>query len=158
MFAARQIARHVGLAAVVVAGLAAIATAPATGAPPGARAAHALSVRDEGHLHMVGEPNGSSIVEEGPVTGTIPGRVRVYFDIGPTLNASFTIYSKNGAIKGHGSASLHSSGVYSTFGGSLAVSHGTGLYARAHGSGGLYGAINRRTYRMTVQTIGTLYY
>jgi len=124
------------------------------------RAAHALSVKDEGHLHMVSN-SGSSLVEEGPVSGTIPGRVRVNFNIGPTVYASFTIYVHGGgSISGSGDGTLHSTSAYSTFGGSLSVTRGTGRYAHAHGRGGLYGAINRRssTYPMTVQTTGTLYY
>ncbi len=117
-----------------------------------------VSVKDEGHLHLVGE-SGSNLVEEGPVSGTVPGRVRVDFNIGPTVRASFTIYARGGgSISGHGEGSLHSTGLYSTFGGSLAVAHGTGRYAHAHGSGGLYGAINRKTYALTVQAIGKLYY
>ncbi len=124
------------------------------------RVARALSVKDEGHLHMVSN-SGSSLVEEGPVSGTIPGTVRVNFDIGPTVYASFTIYVHGGgSISGKGHGTLHSTGAYSTFGGSLSVTHGTGRYAHAHGTGGLYGAINRRNsaYPMTVQTTGTLYY
>jgi hypothetical protein len=129
---------------------------------PGAvgRTAHALSVKDEGHLHNVSkETSGATLVEEGPVTGTIPGTVKVDFDIGPTVTASFTIYAKGGgSISGHGKGTLHSTSLYSTFGGSLTVTRGTGRYAHAHGTGGLYGAIDRRTYALTVQTIGTLYY
>jgi hypothetical protein len=129
-------------------------------APATARTAHLLSVRDEGRLHMVSS-SGSNLVEEGPVTGTIPGKVRVNFNIGPTVYAAFTIYVQGGgSISGKGSGSLHSTSAYSTFGGSLSVTRGTGRYAHAHGSGGLYGAINRRssTYPMTVQTTGTLHY
>jgi hypothetical protein len=124
------------------------------------RAAHALSVKDEGHLHMVSS-SGSNLVEEGAVTGTILGKVRVNFNIGPTVYASFTIYVHGGgSISGSGHGTLHSTSAYSTFGGSLTVTHGTGRYAHAHGTGGLYGAINRRSssYPMTVQTTGTLYY
>ncbi len=124
------------------------------------RVAHALSVKDEGHLHMVSN-SGSSLVEEGAVSGTIPGTVRVNFNIGPTVYASFTIYVHGGgSISGSGHGTLHSTSAYSTFGGSLSVTRGTGRYAHAHGTGGLYGAINRRssTYPMTVQTTGTLYY
>jgi hypothetical protein len=159
MFAYGQRARHIGFVALAGAGLVGGVVTQAAGVSPVGRAAHALSVREEGHLHMVGEPNGSSIVEEGQVAGTIPGRVRVYFNIGPTVYASFTIYARGGgSITGHGKGVLRSTGVYSTFGGSLSVSRGTGRYGRAHGIGGLYGAINRHTYALTVQTIGTLYY
>jgi hypothetical protein len=131
--------------------------APTAGAPP-ARAAHVVSVKDEGHLHLVSE-SGSNLVEEGAVTGAIPGRVKVNFSIGPTVRASFTIYARGGGtISGRGQGTLHSTGLYSTFGGSLSVAHGTGRYAHARGTGGLYGAINRKTYAMTVQTVGKLYY
>ena len=42
--------------------------------------------------------------------------------------------------------------------GSLKVTGGTGRYKHAHGSGGLYGAINRKTDALTVQTTGKLSY
>jgi hypothetical protein len=141
--------------------------APATGAPlaadakwdaPTARAARVFSVNDTGHLHFISE-SGSELVEEGPATGTLPGKVKVRFYLGATVRASFTIYPKTGgSISGHGSGALHSTGTYASFGGALAITHGSGRYARAHGSGGMYGAINRHTYALTVQTIGKLYY
>jgi hypothetical protein len=142
-------------------GLVGLGASHAAGVPPGAKVAHGahvVSVKDEGHLHSVRE-SGSNLTEEGPATGTIPGTVRVNFDIGPTVTASFTIYAKGGgSINGHGKGTLHSTGKYSTFGGTLTVTGGTGRYAHAHGSGGLYGAINRKTYALTVQTVGNLYY
>jgi hypothetical protein len=137
-----------------------VAVAGAARAGALGRVAHAVSVRDEGHLHMVSS-SGSDLIEEGPVSGTILGTVRVNFNIGPTVYASFTIYVHGGgSISGSGHGALHSTSAYSTFGGSLTVTRGTGRYAHAHGTGGLYGAINRRssTYPMTVQTTGTLYY
>lgn len=127
------------------------------GGPP-ARTARVLNVKDEGHLHLVSE-SGSLLVEEGPAVGTVPGTVKVRFNIGAVISAYFTIYARGGgSITGHGSGTLHSTSAYSTFGGALSVSHGSGRFARAHGTGGLYGAINRRTYALTVQTIGKLYY
>jgi hypothetical protein len=132
--------------------------AAAAAGAPAARAAHVLNVKDEGHLHLVGE-SGSLLIEEGPTTGTLPGTVKVRFDVGAVISASFTIYPREGgSITGHGSGTLHSTGTYATFGGTLSVSHGSGRFARAHGTGGLYGAIDRRTYALTVQTIGKLYY
>jgi hypothetical protein len=125
---------------------------------PTATAAHVLNVKDEGHLHEVGE-SGSDLVEEGPVTGTVPGRVKVNFNVGPTIYSSFTIYPRGGgSISGHGSGLLHSTGKWSTFGGTITVTRGTGRYAHAHGTGQMYGVINRKTYALTVQTIGKLYY
>jgi hypothetical protein len=129
-------------------------------APVLGRTAHTLSVKDEGHLHLISS-SGSNLVEEGPISGTIPGRARVSFNVGPTVYASFTIYVQGGgSISGRGHGALHSTSAYSTFGGSLSVTHGTGRYAHASGTGGLYGAINRKSgsYPMTVQTTGELHY
>ncbi len=127
-------------------------------APPVARAAQVLNVKDEGHLHSV-RSSGSELVEEGPVSGTIPGKVKVSFNIEATVTAKFTIYANGGgSISGHGGGALHSTNVYSTFGGSLTVTGGSGRYAHAHGNGTLSGAINRKTYALTVQTAGKLYY
>jgi hypothetical protein len=125
---------------------------------PVASVAHVLNVKDEGHLHSV-RSSGSELVEEGPVSGTITGKVKVSFNIGAVVTAKFTIYANGGgSISGHGGGALHSTSVYSTFGGSLAVTGGSGRYAHAHGSGTLSGAINRKTYALTVQTVGKLYY
>jgi hypothetical protein len=123
-----------------------------------ARAARTLNVTDEAHLHLV-RTSGEVLEEEGPATGALPGKVKVRFDVGTSITGSFVFYpSGGGSITGHGSARLHSTGTYSSFGGTLAVSHGTGRYAHAHGSGGLYGAVNRRTNALVVQTTGKLSY
>jgi hypothetical protein len=133
----------------------------ATGTPTmlhPARAARSLRVDDTGHLHLLNASN-SILLEEGPVSGTLPGRTRVRLDVGANVTASFTIDSRGGgSISGYGSAALHNSSRYSSFGGSLSVSHGTGRYAHAHGVGKLYGVIDRRTDEVTVQAIGTLHY
>jgi hypothetical protein len=129
----------------------------ATAAPVIARAARLLSIDDTGHLHLL-HASGEVLDEEGTVSGTLPGSVKVRMTIGANVTASFTIAAHGGSIEGHGSAALHSSGRYSSFGGTLSVSHGTGTYAHAHGGGGLYGVINRRTDALTVQTTGDLHY
>ncbi len=126
--------------------------------PPTANAAHVLNVKDEGHLHSV-RSSGAELLEEGPVSGTIPGKVKVSFDIGATISAKFTIYANGGgSISGSGGGTLHSTSVYSSFGGALKVTGGSGRYAHAHGTGNLFGAINRKTYALTVQAVGKLYY
>ena len=126
--------------------------------PPTANAAHVLNVKDEGHLRSVSS-SGAELVEEGKVSGTIPGKVKVSFDIGATISAKFTIYANGGgSISGSGGGALRSTSVYSSFGGSLKVTGGSGRYAHAHGSGTLSGEINRKTYALTVQADGKLYY
>lgn len=141
-----------------------VATARATAAAPRTAAprlsghdARALSVDDTGHLRLL-KAFGSVLLEEGAATGTLPGLAKVRLLVGSTVIASFTIQTKYGTIYGSGRAALHSSGRYASFGGSLSVDHGTGSYAHAHGSGKLYGVIDRRTSALTVQTVGTLSY
>ena len=114
--------------------------------------------------HTIVEPAPSGdaqplIVEEGAVSGTLPGTVKVRFDVGATVTAQFTIYARGGgSISGRGSGALHSTNLYSTFGGKLFVTSGTGRFKHARGTGGMYGAIDRKTDALTVQTIGNLTY
>lgn len=150
----RQAAAAVGMLALLSAGTAIAASRPGAAA----RAARSLSANDEGKLRKVGE-SGADLIEEGPVTGTLPGRVRVAFNIGAVIEAKFTLYPRGGgALSGHGSGTLHSSGLYSSFGGTMAVTSGTGRYKHASGTGGFYGTVNRKTFALEVQTRGTLHY
>ncbi len=126
-------------------------------ANPYGHTARSLSVDDTGHLHLL-KAFGSVLLEEGAAGGTLPGLAKVRLLVGSTVISSFSIQTKYGTIYGRGSAALHSSGRYASFGGSLSVSHGTGSYTHAHGAGKLYGVIDRRTSALTVQTIGTLSY
>ena len=144
-------------AALLAAGL--LAGVPARAAPVAHRAhdARALSVNDTGHLHLR-KAYGSVLQEEGYASGTLPGRAQVRLVVGSSVSATFSIRTSRGTIYGRGKASLHSSGRYASFGGTLSVSHGSGRYAHAHGSGKLYGVIDRKTDAATVQTIGRLSY
>jgi hypothetical protein len=139
-------------------GLLAVTAPRAPAAPATARMARMLNVNDTGHLRLL-NASGSILREEGPASGTFPGDVKVRLVVRATVTASFTIVPRaGGSISGHGSATLHSTLRYSSFGGSLSVDHGTGRYAHAHGSGRLYGVIDRRTDALTVQTFGQLDY
>jgi hypothetical protein len=122
-----------------------------------AQAAGILNVSDTGRLRFTGE-SGSQLVEEGPATGTLPGSVRAQLTVGTTVTVSFTIYLRNGTLTGHGTAQLNpGKGTYASFSGSLRVSHGSGHYAHAAGSGGLYGTIDRNNDNATVQVVGRLH-
>jgi hypothetical protein len=144
------------LALLVPAALAAGAGASRAGRAR-AQAARTLNAVDTAHLHFV-RSSGSLVFEEGSVAGTIPGSMRASANIGPTVSGSFTIYTRNGSIKGRGTAISHSSGIYESFGGTLVATGGSGRYAHVHGHGGLYGVFNRKTYDLTVQTTGQLSY
>ncbi len=112
---------------------------------------------DTAHLRYIRE-SGSELLEEGQATGGLAGHVQVRLNIGATVYGTFTIATRYGSISGAGSGRLHGTGVNASFGGSMTVTRGTGRYAHAHGHGGFYGVINRRTYAATVQTTGTLIY
>jgi hypothetical protein len=162
MVGAREFPRRraAALAAVLaLVGCICVYTAPArVWAAPTARAARTLNVTDTAHLHLTGT-SGSLLIEEGPASGALPGTVGVRFRIGATVSGSFTIYPRGGgSISGRGSATLRSSGTYASFGGSMSVSDGSGRYAKARGTGGFYGVVNRRTDELTVQTTGRLSY
>jgi hypothetical protein len=122
-----------------------------------ARLARTLAVTDTGHLHLV-HNDGEYLTEEGQATGTVPGKVRAYLEVGPTVVAKFTIYTSVGTISGEGSGKPKGRSEEPSFAGTMTVSHGTGRYKHAHGHGGFYGALNRITYKLAVQTTGTLAY
>lgn len=131
-------------------------------APPAARAARSLAVTDTAHVKPV-RKNGEYITEEGPATGTLPGRVRLSLEIGPVVYAHFTIQTSAGSISGTGSGRPKGRSEEPSIGGSMIVSHGTGRYKHVHGRGGFYGTINvnprsPKAYTMVVQTTGTLSY
>jgi hypothetical protein len=151
--------RHLVLLLPAITALAAVAKAAGTVQAASQHPAHlarALNVTDTAHLHFVRENADSTLTEEGTATGKLPGKVKVRLSIEGNVAGSFTITTHQGSLTGHSTGTLHSSGQYASFRGSVNINHGTGSYAHAHGHGGFYGTINRSTYAMTVQTTGTL--
>jgi hypothetical protein len=125
-----------------------------------AHMSRALKAADEAHMHYIKHRSSSSrLFEEGTAHGTLPGNMNAYCSLGGTFAASFTIYTNGGTIHGHGTATPHAGGgLYESFAGTLTITGGSGRYTHAHGHAGLYGVFNRRTYALTVQTTGSLYY
>jgi hypothetical protein len=122
-----------------------------------ATVARVLTVTDTARLHTI--PNsGEEILEVGRATGALPGTVRAYLNVGPTVTAHFTITTAAGSISGVGSGKLKGRAAEPSFSGRMTIRHGTGRYAHAHGDGGFYGTLNRKTYALTAQTSGTLSY
>ncbi len=125
-----------------------------------AHAARTLNVHDEGHLHFI-RASGSTLLDEGHVSGTFPGSVKVRFvyDGKPTVSAKFTISGAGGSISASATGKLSSPTTPDpSFKGTLQITGGTGRYAHVHGSGQLFGVFNRRTYGLTVQAIAKLPY
>jgi hypothetical protein len=73
--------------------------------------------------------------------------------------STFTIHTAGGTIGGRGSGKLHpGEGGYDSFGGTCAVTHGTGRFRGASGVCGLYGSIYRVEDSLRVQVTGKLRY
>jgi hypothetical protein len=127
---------------------------------PGVATARTLSVRDEGHLHLLSS-DGSELIDEGPATGTVPGKVRVYFTYNgnPQVGARFTIYGHSGSISGRAKARLSNpTSPDPSFRGAFTITGGSGRYLHIHGTGELFGVFTRRGYALLVQTVGNLAY
>lgn len=146
-----------GRAGLRLAFLALVVSPPAVDARPHAGRASVLRAKDVAHLHYVAA-RGSSLIDEGQATGTVPGHMKVHLRLGATFSGSFTLYTSSGTIDGHGSATPHGSGTYESFAGSIVATGGTGRYRHAHGRAQLYGVFNRSNYSFVIQTAGTLYF
>lgn len=117
-------------------------------------------VRDGGHLRFKSDA-ATAIVDEGHLSGTMPGtgRVRFVYDGSPKVSARFVIRANGGAIYGSAKCHMHDpASPAPSFRGALTITGGTGRYAHAHGSGELYGVYYRHGYGLSVQAIGRLSY
>jgi hypothetical protein len=126
----------------------------------GAVQARVLNVRDEGYLRFL-TSSGSTVIDAGHVHGTLPGagRVRFVYNGNPTITASFTISGNGWTLHGKASCRLNNPNSNApSFRGSLTLTGGGGRYARAHGSGELFGVFYRRSYALSVQAIGRVHY
>jgi hypothetical protein len=125
-----------------------------------ASASRTLNVQDKGNLRFV-RASGSLLLDEGRVSGSFPGTVKVSFLYNgePNVSARFTITGSAGSITAHGSGVLSSpTNPAPSFRGRMTITGGTGRYRHIHGGGELFGVFNRRNYALTVQAVGKLPY
>ena len=125
-----------------------------------AASARTLSVRDEGYMRF-SRSSGSQLTDEGTAKGTLPGKavVRFTYDGSPTVSATFTISGNGWSLRGHASGRLSNpASLAPSFRGTLTLSGGSGRYARAQGTGELFGVFYRRSYALTVQAVVRLRY
>lgn len=114
-------------------------------------------VKEQGHLHFTNKGGGAAIVEQGYATGTFNASLSIDLLVKVSkVTGSFTAYLKGGSISGYASATPHVSGQWVSFKGSLTIKHGSGAYAGASGTAGLYGSLNRNSLKLNVQLIGRL--
>ena len=153
--AASLTARATALAAIA----AALVPAPGLASGPLARSSRTLNATDTAHLKYNPKySEGATLIEEGSATGSLPGKMRARLKIEGAFSGTFVLATSGGTIKGHGLAKASGSGRYESFRGSLVVTGGTGRFARAHGTAGLYGVFDRDKYQVTVQTTGRISY
>jgi hypothetical protein len=122
-----------------------------------ARTARTERLSMSAHLRYL-TARGAYLLEEGSASGPLAGIVKARVRFTADISGSFEFYPHDGSISGYGSATLHESGTYVSFGGTVTITGGTGRYAHAHGGGGLYGVYDRRTLALTIQTTGSLSY
>lgn len=145
--------------------IAAIACLAAGGAASAASGAHVakrstLRVTETASLSLV-RKNGATLYERGTASGTLPGSVTARFNTSNLAKTTGTVTfypSGGGTLTVSVVAYPQSTGTVARFSGNLAVSSGTGRFARALGSGTLSGTVNRRTWAVTVNARATLTY
>jgi hypothetical protein len=126
---------------------------------PGASSSRTLNATDTAHLRYNPKySEGATLIEEGSATGSLPGKMRARLKIEGTFSGTFSLTTSGGTLKGHGAAKPSGSGRFESFRGSLVVTGGTGRFAHAHGTAGLYGVFDRIKYQVTVQTTGSISY
>jgi hypothetical protein len=137
-----------------------VADAPATTG----FAARTVSLREFGQLHKTGKSRqtlNETLNEQGVATGTISGSIYIHLHIASarTVTAEVNIYPSSASLSGTGSANYHVSGGQALFGGTLAITRGTGRYAHARASRLAFtGTIQRRNDAVSVQLSGPLSY
>lgn len=125
---------------------------------PAAKAARTISFSETARLHSVSK-GGNSLEEEGHATGTYDCSISVHLLIvsAERVSATFTVKPTGGTVSGSGSAKLEGEGGTGYFGGSLAITKGTGTFAHASGrSIGISGTFNRETFSATVRVHGAI--
>jgi hypothetical protein len=120
--------------------------------------ARAVNLQETGYLHAVGEPS-DTVLEKGHATGTYDCSITVHLTIesGGKAVAAFTVEPHGGSVTGTGTARFVQQGAGGYFGGTIAISDGTGSYKHAAGKDiGISGVVDRETFALTVHVHGKI--
>jgi hypothetical protein len=130
----------------------------ASAAAPVARAARSLTLSESGRLHLTSK-RGFTLNEQGSASGTIAGTIYIHLHLTSTskVTAEVGIYPSGGSLSGNGSAAYRVEGSVAAFTGTLAITRGSGKYARARASALRFnGTIQRRGDAVSVHVSGPL--
>ncbi len=155
----KRIHRNLVVAGTLVAAAGTLALTGAAGASgSSAAAAGTITLNDTGHLRETSH-KGFNLYESGQATGSIGGTVSLHLDVVSTnrVTAELTVHANGGSMSGDASGDYRNNGATASFSGSLSITHGTGKYSHAHGSGiSFSGAIERVNGSVTVRVNGHL--
>jgi hypothetical protein len=124
---------------------------------PSASSTRAISLNERANLRLTSK-HGFTLNEEGNATGTLKGKIYVHLTIVSTkrVTAEVNIYpSSGGSISSSASAAYRREGATGKFSGSLSITHGSGAYSHARGSGlSFTGTIAKSNDAITVHVSG----
>lgn len=152
--------RSLAVGGVLAAAAGALTLAAGTAGASGstASAARTITLKDTGHLHKTSS-KGFNLYESGSATGTVAGTISLHLDVVSTnrVTAELSVSPRGSSLSGTASGSYRNNGATASFSGTLSITHGTGSYAHAHGSGiSFSGTIQRSDDDVTVQVSGHL--
>lgn len=135
-----------------------------TGSAAPSPSAHAakrksLNLRGTAYLHLV-RRSGSTLYEQGTVTGSLPGTVTARFTTSiAKVTGTITFHPNAGGTLSMTAVGYpQSTRTVVPFNGNIAVSGGSGRFRNALGSGTFTGTANRRTWAITVNASARITY
>jgi hypothetical protein len=147
----------ISICAMALAAVAVGLTAQASGTTghPMAKDARKVYLVETAQLKLARE-DGAALVEHGHATGTYNAPVTAILTIHPTyVTAVVTIFPRGGSITGTAQANYVVKNSTGYYGGSFAITRGTGAFRHVSGKAlGISGTINRYTFDMTVKAHG----
>jgi hypothetical protein len=152
-----RIHRRLAYAGALAAAAGALAFAGAAGASgSSATAARTVTLNDTGHLRETSHKN-FYLNYSGQASGSVGGTLYLHLHVISTnrFTAEVSLYPHGSSISGTASGSYRNQGATASFTGTLTVTHGSGSYSGAHGSGiSFHGATQRVNGATTVSVSG----
>jgi hypothetical protein len=147
------------LVLLTTAGVASATTADTVAMSDTALAAGSVTLRENAQLHLAHSNGLDRLYEQGSGTGTFanaPIHLNLIISTSSEVTYEFSAALPGGSVTGRGRTHYYEQGSTSYFNGTLSVTSGTGRYAHASASLPLSGAMNRRSYALTLHVSGVL--